>query len=518
MRTRPVCPVFCFAMLVAACGTSTATTATHSSSSTRDAAAHVVDAHADASDTSDANEASAVPLDAAVAANALPVGQVGHTGRWLTDTTGRVLLLHGVNVVNKNAPFTPAAEGFADDDAAWLADNGFRVVRVGILASGLMPAPGMVDTSYIAEIAATVTNLASHGIYSLLDFHQDGWGPVVGSDGFPAWMTVTGSAMNVPEPFPFYYEENPALQQAFQSFWDDAAGPDGVGLQEDYTAMFSAVAKQLAGEPYVLGYDLLNEPWPGTTWMPCQYDAAGCPALDASELAPVYTKVVTAIRAAGDRHLIFGEPFVLFNFGVSTTSLTVPGADSNAGMAFHVYPALMAQAPDVISNALAWSASNPQGALLNTEWGASTDPTLLTAESQELDAALVPWIFWSFDSELVPSLASPPGGANEVAASVQVLVQPYPLAVAGTPETLTVDATAQTLSFTWSTVPVAGGPFASGTVTTFEAPVTAYPAGYTATATHGTITSSPCAPLLTVVADTGATTVTVDMQPGGNCR
>jgi endoglycosylceramidase len=330
-------------------------------------------------------------------------------------------------------------------------------------------------------------------------------------------MTLTGNAANnTSVGFPLYYEQNPALQQAFQSFWGDAPGPDGKGLQEDYAAMFGAVAERFAGQPFVLGYDLFNEPWPGTTWSACLNDAAGCPSLDEGELGPAYAKAVSAIRAAGDEHLVFGEPFVLFNFGYSTTSIPVPGGDAKGGMAFHVYPLLTSLAPDVLDNAVAW-ASHTGGALLNTEWGATEDTGTLTSYASALDSALVPWIFWSFCCELVPSLQAAPGGTNLVASSASVLVQPYPLAVAGVPEALTVDPSARTLSFTWSTARAGGGSFATGAVTTFEVPALTYPEGYSATATNGWVTSAPCAPLLTVAAKPGAATVTVDVQPGGKC-
>jgi len=448
---------------------------------------------------------------------ALPVAPIGHQGRWLTDAEGRVLLIHGVNMVQKDAPYTPASAGFSDADAAWLATNGFLVVRVGILATGLMPTPGVVDTGYIQQVAATVSDLAQNGIYSLIDFHQDGFGPAVGSDGFPPWMTLTGDAGNDTDAgFPFYYEQNPALQQAFQSFWNDARDLDDAGLEDDYAAMFSAVATQLAGQPYVLGYDLFNEPWPGTTWSACLNDPGGCPTLDTGELGPAYAKAVSAIRAAGDHHLVFGEPFNLFNFGLSTTSMPLPGGDSNAGMSFHVYPLTPNQAAVGVGNAVSWSTSTG-GALLNTEWGATESAETLVPESVALDSALVPWIFWSFCCELVPSLQEAPGGTNLVASTAAVLIQPYPLAVAGTPQQLTVDPTGETLSFTWSTAPVAGGSFATGTVTSFEVPALPYSGGYTATVTGGWITSAPCAPLLTVAAKPDADTVTVEVAPGGSC-
>ncbi len=428
-----------------------------------------------------------------------------------------MLLIHGVNMVNKNAPYTPDAAGFSDADAAWLADSGFRAVRVGILATGLMPMPGAVDMGYVAEIKKTVEDLAKHQVFSLIDFHQDGWGPTVGLDGFPSWMTLTGTAVNnTSAMFPTYYEENPALQQAFQSFWDGAKGPDGKDLRDDYAAMFGAVAAALAGEPYVLGYDLFNEPWPGNTWSPCLNDANGCPSQDTGELGPAYAKAVTAIRAAGDQHLILGEPFVTFNFGYSTTSIPVPGGDANAGMSFHIYPLLQTQIPFVLDNAVAWS-KQTKGALLNTEWGAVTDAPTLTKYTAALDAALVPWLFWSFCCELVPSLQSAPGGSNLVSSTASVLVRPYPLAVAGTPQQLSVDPVAHTLSFTWSTARAGGGSFAAGAVTSFEVPALAYPGGYTATVTDGWVTSAPCAPILTVAAKPAASTVTVDVKPGGHC-
>jgi endoglycosylceramidase len=502
------------ALGLAGCGTSSSAISGMSRDAAvgpHDGAGHASDAHA--------NDADSSRRDAPLPPNGpvLPVAPVAHEGRWLTDADGRVLLVHGVNMVNKEPPYYPSAAGFSDSDAAWLADSGFLVVRVGVLATGLMPTPGVVDTAYIQSVDATVKTLAQHGVYSLIDFHQDGWGPEVGSDGFPAWMTLTDGAVNADAGFPLYYEQNPALQAAFQSFWDDAKGPDGIGLQEDYAAMFGAMAKVFASEPYVLGYDLFNEPWPGTTWSACLDDADGCPSLDTGELGPAYAKAVTAIRAAGDTHLIFGEPFVLFNFGDSTTSIPVPGADSNAGMSFHVYPLLTAQAPTVVKNAVAWATST-KGALLNTEWGATEDSETLTHESLALDSALVPWIFWSFCCELVPSLDASPGGANLVASTAAALVQPYPLVVAGTPTALTIDPSAQTLSFTWSTARPGGGTFEAGEVTTFEAPALTYPKGYTATVTHGTVTSKPCAPLLSVQATPGASSVSVEMKPGGTCE
>jgi len=116
-----------------------------------------------------------------------------------------------------------------------------------------------------------------------------------------------------------------------------------------------------------------------------------------------------------------------------------------------------------------------------------------------------------------PSLAQAPGGTNLDTSTASILVQPYPLAVAGVPQQLTVDPSTGSLSFSWSTVRAGGGSFAAGTVTTFETPALTYPKGYTVAVTNGSVTSAPCAPLVTVAAKAGASTVTVNVQAGGNC-
>jgi len=85
-----------------------------------------------------------------------PVPLIGSEGRWFTDATGRVVMLRGMNFVQKWAPYTPAAAGFDDDDAAVLARNGFNAVRLGVVLEFLMPQPGQIDPEYLESIAGTV--------------------------------------------------------------------------------------------------------------------------------------------------------------------------------------------------------------------------------------------------------------------------------------------------------------------------------------------------------------------------
>ncbi|MDE3095662.1 MAG: cellulase family glycosylhydrolase [Chloroflexota bacterium] len=446
--------------------------------------------------------------------NPFPVAPVSHEGRWLTDAAGRVLFLHGVNMVSKEAPYYPAAFGFDDADAAWLAENGFDVVRLGVMMTGLMPQPGAIDESYLDHLANTVTVLASHHLLVLLDLHQDGWGPSIGDDGFPGWMTLTNGAEHTRTGFPLYYVTNPAIQAAFQSFWDDLQGPGGAPLQTQYAAMVTALARRFADEDAVLGYDLLNEPWPGVAWQPC-LDPVGCPALDREELDAFYEVADRAIRSVDRKHLVFGEPFVLFNFGRSRTSIALPGGDNASGLAFHVYPLTAAAEPAVVANAIAWSNAT-HGALLVGEWGATTDPAQITREADMFDQALTPWIFWAYHNRVVKSLSQPPAGANLNTAAVEALVRPHPLAVAGTPTRVSFDAKTRTLSVAWSNTVPGGRVLPEGTVSSFELPRSVYPEGYRVTATNATVVSAPGAPILTVTTVAGRQTSAINVVPGSN--
>ena len=106
---------------------------------------------------SGSSKPSATPtVGAAVVTDPRPAGTISHEGRWLTDAAGRVLMLHGTNMVSKGAPYYPAAAGFDDDDGAWLEANGFDVVRLGVMATALMPEPGKVSETYLDQIRRSV--------------------------------------------------------------------------------------------------------------------------------------------------------------------------------------------------------------------------------------------------------------------------------------------------------------------------------------------------------------------------
>jgi endoglycosylceramidase len=441
-----------------------------------------------------------------------PVPLVSHSGRWFTDATGRVVMLRGMNFVEKWAPYTPAADGFDDDDAELIASHGFNTVRLGVIPEFLMPTAGVVDRTYLESIASTVRILGRHGIFALLDFHQDGFGPVTHGNGMPAWATMTDGLPNPNAPFPTYYVQNPALQRAFDNFWANKPVADGVPVQTHYATMMRAVAARFVSSPNVIGYEAMNEPWPGTTWNAC---TTGCPDLEQQLLAPFYARMTAAVRSVDPHRPVFEEPFVLFNFG--STDTVLPGAGSSNALATHVYALDSASNAAVMDRTVA--AANRDGVpAIVTEFGDSNDPATLDQFGDQLDARLLPWLYWSYNGHVVGDSKQPLVAPNYNASVLTALTRPYPTLVNGTPTSLTFDTATNTMDLAFTTSRPDGRSAPRGLKSVVVVPKVRYPTGYTVTAVGADITSPRCARTLSLRNQPGATTVSVRITPAANCH
>lgn len=450
----------------------------------------------------------ATPVDPAAAAG--PVGTLAHHGRWFTDETGRVVLLHGTNFVQKFPPIAPAAAGFGEDDVAYLAEQGFNALRLGAVFGAIMPEPGRIDQAYVDSVAETARLLARHGLYVQIDFHQDGYGPYTYGNGFPEWATLTDGLPNPPDPFPTYYITNPAMQRAFDNFWENVPGPDGVPLQDHYATAVRAVATAVAGEPLVLGYDLMNEPWPGSVYQAC---LTGCPDLEQARLVPFGERMTAAIRAVDPVHFVFSEPWVLFNFGQTTTSLSGIGAPAS-GLSFHVYALTPKLDEAAVDNAIA---SDTGDALLITEFGATRDVATIARLTGAFDERLVPWLFWTWDEDMIRDVKLPPTPDNVHTDVVAALARPYASATNGTPASFAYDPATRVLDYAWTTARPDGSPAPAELPTTIVLPQAAYGSGWTATVSGGRVVSEPCARVLAVLQEEGASRVAVRVAPDESC-
>jgi endoglycosylceramidase len=477
-----------------------------------------------------------------------PTTPLGHSGRWITDARGRVVILHGVNMVYKRPPYYPAATGFGEDDAVFLKRHGFNTVRLGVIYAGLEPNPGVYDDRYLNQIAATESILAKHGIFSQLDFHQDMYNERFQGEGWPDWAVQDDGLPNQPQlGFPGNYFAMPALLASYDHFWANDPGPGGVGLQDRYAAAWGHAAARFVGARHTLGLDLMNEPWPGSPWTSC-LPATGCPDFDRNAMGPFYRKVIDRIRAVERQKLIWYEPNVLFNF-VADTNLPNFG-DPAAGFSFHVYcPQSLAPPPytgancetlddAVLSNADK-RAQATGDALLLSEFGATDDLATIRRTVELADRHMVSWQYWHYCEcadptttgsgvqAIVVDPSQPPIGSNVKEAKLDVLSHPYPRLVAGTPSRWQFDPATRVFRFSYSTKGPGGKKFGRRARKRSKKALkkrqteiflgrTRYPNGYRASVRGGAITSKRKAGVLKLIACSRRKKVTVTVGPPGS--
>jgi endoglycosylceramidase len=180
------------------------------------------------------------------------------------DAFGRQVILHGIGLVDKN----PKTKYLAYNDPAIFRkfrEWGFNCVRLGILWAGLEPQPVILNEEYLKGIDQMIAYAQQNGLYVFLDMHQDLYS-VKFSDGAPSWATLTDDQphINVSDVWSDAYFTSPAVQAALDNFWNNSPAVDRVGLQDHFAAVWGNVAKRYANNPTVIGYDIFNEPQPGT--------------------------------------------------------------------------------------------------------------------------------------------------------------------------------------------------------------------------------------------------------------
>ncbi|MDX1693242.1 MAG: cellulase family glycosylhydrolase [Ketobacteraceae bacterium] len=265
----------------------------------------------------------------------------------IKDHLDRTVLLRGVNLnalgdYYQANPDQPTLIPAGEEDFVQMARLGFNVVRLVLNWSRLEPEPGQINEAYIEQIRTFVNYAKAHGLYTVLDMHQDAWGKHIASDGSeacgffersigwdgaPAWATFTDGASTCR--LPGVREVSPAVATAFENFWRNREG-----IQDALIRVWARLAEEFADEPAVAGYDLLNEPnfglsagWTHTFLM-----------------GNYYTRVIRAIRkaerrvAGGFHHIAFFEPSAEWSaFGITLWPLGFFIFDPNIVFAPHLY-------------------------------------------------------------------------------------------------------------------------------------------------------------------------------------
>lgn len=185
------------------------------------------------------------------------------SGKRIVDEHGGEVILHGLNLVCKDAQ-QKCIPVCRDEDFIWMQEQGFNVLRLGMNWAQAEPLPGQYDSEYLKEMRGIAERATKYGLWFFLDMHQDLYSQQF-ADGAPEWATLTdGLPHEAGEVWSDAYLESAAVNRALDHFWQNSPASDGKGLQEHYAALWQETAQAFADCPNLLGFDLMNEPYPGS--------------------------------------------------------------------------------------------------------------------------------------------------------------------------------------------------------------------------------------------------------------
>jgi len=180
------------------------------------------------------------------------------------DKDGREIILQGINLVNKNKEVNYLGEE-GPEEFKRFKDWGFNCIRLGIIWDGLEPEPGQYDEEYLKGIDQRIQWAKENDLWVVLDMHQDLYS-VKFSDGAPEWATIDEGQPHVTGAiWSDAYFMSPAVQIAFDNFWKNTPVSDGIGVQDHYVSAWKHVAERYADNKTVIGFDIMNEPFMGSS-------------------------------------------------------------------------------------------------------------------------------------------------------------------------------------------------------------------------------------------------------------
>lgn len=193
----------------------------------------------------------------------MPKAITVHNNKFV-DNHGRQVILNGINVVNKSKE-----QGYlvSEDSTLYskLRSWGFNTIRFGIIWAGLEPEPGVYNEEYLKGIDQHIQWAANNDIFVVLYMHQDLYSVLYGS-GAPRWATLHENKYHkTGDVWSDTYFMSEAVQTSFDNFWANALASDSIGLQDHYAQLWQHIAKRYANTPTVIGYDLMSEPFAGSS-------------------------------------------------------------------------------------------------------------------------------------------------------------------------------------------------------------------------------------------------------------
>ncbi|KAF1802879.1 glycoside hydrolase family 5 protein [Mucor lusitanicus] len=418
------------------------------------------------------------------------IGLVDQSINQITDEHGRVRFFHGTNVVKKSAPwyrpstFKPG-DSFGPKDVANLQALGVNAVRLGHHWAGSEPIRGQYNQTFL-DIMKQQTKLAEdHGIYVLVDVHQDVLASQLCGHGVPDWFVQRSWVPNWKQ-FPFPQKLTPfsvndkgipsdsdcnsidwslsylttAVGNAFGRLYNNY---DNLG--DAFAAYWAKLAQQYVNTQNILGYNLLNEPWVGDTWADPTLLTPG--VADHKTMEALWNRATTKIRTIDKNTLIFFEGATL---DVLSGFNDVPLGDGSRSVhSFHYYnPPQLGSISDTLKNRIKDNVRLKTAGMLTefTFW--LTDDAGAAKLQEAVNAAdqyMMSWMGWAYENLYDGNGVAYPGLAKHYSRA-------YPAAVAGVPTKFAFNPSDSSFSMTFNVKKSVNAP------SEIILPVPTYPNGY----------------------------------------
>lgn len=247
-----------------------------------------------------------------------------------------------------------------------------------------------IDTGYLKSIAEDIIRITSAGLLVLVDMHQDIYAQAYGGDGFPTWTMKTDGGSFSPQKNWAANLLQPAVRNCYKNFWADSE------MQDRYIKALALFVRTLQDIPGVLGFDIMNEPYPHDLWKFSKFEQG------------ILTEFYKKAQGIGANRLFF-EPWMSTSSGIPSDLAFRP--TRAAAYAPHYYDVFLdAGGPyrgfnkALLEKAVAikvQEANNLGAPLVYGEFG--LDPAVpgalqfLQDFNNELGRYGVGWFYWSYD-------------------------------------------------------------------------------------------------------------------------
>jgi endoglycosylceramidase len=239
----------------------------------------------------------------------------------------------------------------------YMQELGINVVRLGVMWAGAEPIRNQYDAKYFEVIHGIIQRLATRGIYTLVDVHQDVMSKQFCGEGFPDWFASNWKSVPAWNRFPFPqqlvafklnsttgipdpWDQCNTITDWFISYLTVAVGnafgqlyKNDDGLGDSFSNYWGELARQYKNYSSVLGYDLMNEPWAGDIYVDPTLLVPG--VADQKNLEPLWNNATQKIREVDNTTIVFFEGVT---WDIKDGHRKVPGGDgSKAAMSYHYY-------------------------------------------------------------------------------------------------------------------------------------------------------------------------------------